>query len=74
MIVRICERNEAAKLAASSFSGTSIRIFTEPCLRRCGVCRRTPYAVVDGVTVEAATVDGLAGRIRQLYADSECSV
>jgi len=66
--VQICESNPIARrpdlLGPLAADGERYHILRLPCLDRCTVCARQPYALVNGVLVTARTCEELAERIR----------
>jgi len=65
MKVRFCEHNKGIsrvyKRLKASFPKLDVKI--KDCIRKCGPCHQTPFAVVDGKTVRGIDSEDLYAKI-----------
>jgi uncharacterized protein YuzB (UPF0349 family) len=66
--LKLCANNPrtvaAAKLVEAAFP--RLRLHIAPCLRKCGPCRESLVAVLNGETIRAADGEELVHQLRQL--------
>ena len=72
MKIRFCENNKgsgkACKKLQEKFPGQNIK--RKDCLKKCGPCGKTPFALVDGEVVKAGDSEELYGKIVALLFNS----
>ena len=71
MIIRFCANNAWALDLTRRLEKEypRLRVRSEDCLRKCGICRERPFLVVDGEVMAADTADELHAQVAELIAD-----
>lgn len=66
MKVRLCEHNDGSKkvLKTLTAADSSLNIKRKDCLKECKRCKKGPFALLDGVRVEAETTEELISLVR----------
>ena len=70
MKVRFCEYNKGANKVSRRLKEThpKLDVKTKDCIKKCGPCHKTPFAVVDGKTICAIDAEEL---YRKILAEKE---
>jgi len=68
VVVEICSSNlitqiDIEKIIEAEFP--EVAVIENECLSFCGMCARSPYAIVNGKRVFAKTIDECLGKIRK---------
>jgi uncharacterized protein YuzB (UPF0349 family) len=66
--LKLCANNPLTSAAAQRVEREfpRLRVHIAACLRKCGPCRESLVAVVNGETLRAPDVEGLVQQVRQL--------
>lgn len=73
MKVRFCEHNKqlgkCSKRLKKEFPGENIK--KKDCLKKCGVCHKSPFALVDGHTVVATDEEELLHKVIEMMRSAQ---
>lgn len=66
MKVRLCEHNDGSKkvLKALTADAPSLNIKRKECIKECKRCRKGPFALLDGVRIDAETTEELISLVK----------
>ncbi len=65
MKIRFCAKNKSSKEVRRRIleEFPDLDVKKKECLKKCGLCKREPFAIVDGLLVSAADGEGLYRKV-----------